>query len=1062
MKKTKLWNNVLSTKVRKAVASALALSMVLSGAAYATSDTSKTGGSIAAATADAVAFVNGDIDGDGKVTLEDAQLALKGALKIKTDFTESQMYAADVDSSGKLDLEDAQLILKAALKINPLPDKEAPSTGTDTPDVPTGGAVTTEPAVSTEPPAPIRSRQPLPTGDITPSFTPRPSLEPVPAEPENIVADYETLEVKKSNQVQAATAAGVDGKEYTQYVFGPLTADEVSEAAVSAAGLTVADVLSKVGMQMENPYKGREDLREKPVDVIRTERINDKPTVWELTGAAIVTESGLALKDIDPRVSNAEPQGHKFCDQENIDYTIPEWTKGISFSFWAEVNEENSGAPVLTFESDTMLFSVKLNGTVRFVDTTSPKQGNSLYLQSDQIVDGFNGWAHYTVTIKNDWVQVYVNGQENVYTKISMNRGTIQYFNDGFLTRYNPVGVVTQEMVDQDVRQFYTGTDSTGHTPWYQNPDTGEMEGHDDFSIFVNNRFRGAANGKTLLMDFLTDDTTRCWIGGDNGSIEESNTNRVLTMNANMADLRTYEMELTPEQVAACYEYTTVTPEAITWDVDKAERPVEYVAGTLPIVGGEPGNWAEYNEETGIVTFKAPEGRADKVTGVQLENPFAGKTELNETIEEALSGQAIFPYFASNGGTVTVDPALGAGCNAVGAEVRRGNFYDVWYGDTNLAGVEMDPPTGNIDPATPVDKIMTLEQLEEVYGDQKTTYQRPDWNKGVSVSFWAKPVEVDDSPLLTFYRVNNVLLTISVRGDVTYMSLDGKTWQGGAVVSNAVPYNTFTALGDPSYVTANEWNYYTITIANDWIQVYVNGKEMVYTEANLNRQAGKFFNSGYLTRYNQIGHWTTEMLEKFGDPTGTTLEGTPRNYLTKSEYLYDLTITEMWTDPTSGNLHSALSDKGWNSGKDSAAIRQNGVYENPFRFAIDYKNVINYLTDSKVKLYFGGVPSAISLGEQYMLQDLQMTHEQAADEEFRSLVHFNEVLYKMEDKTDEETGQIIQVPTEEEQVVSRCKFLFSDHVLDEGTQMAGFYTDMKELTAEEVAAKYAAAQAPVQ
>lgn len=36
-----------------------------------------------------------------------------------------------------------------------------------------------------------------------------------------------------------------------------------------------------------------------------------------------------------------------------------------------------------------------------------------------------------------------------------------------------------------------------------------------------------------------------------------------------------------------------------------------------------------------------------------------------------------------------------------------------------------------------------------------------------------------------------------------------------------------------SYVHANEWNYYTITFANDWIQVYVNGEEMVYKLVNL-------------------------------------------------------------------------------------------------------------------------------------------------------------------------------------------------------------------------------------
>lgn len=60
--------------------------------------------------------VLGDANGDEKVSLEDAQLVLKVALKISV-LDDKQKVAADVKKDEKITLEDAQLILKAALKI---------------------------------------------------------------------------------------------------------------------------------------------------------------------------------------------------------------------------------------------------------------------------------------------------------------------------------------------------------------------------------------------------------------------------------------------------------------------------------------------------------------------------------------------------------------------------------------------------------------------------------------------------------------------------------------------------------------------------------------------------------------------------------------------------------------------------------------------------------------------------------------------------------------------------------------------------------------------------------
>ena len=58
----------------------------------------------------------GDLDGDGKITLKDAQTTLKAALNL-LGLDNGQKQAADVNEDGKVDLKDAQLILKRSLNL---------------------------------------------------------------------------------------------------------------------------------------------------------------------------------------------------------------------------------------------------------------------------------------------------------------------------------------------------------------------------------------------------------------------------------------------------------------------------------------------------------------------------------------------------------------------------------------------------------------------------------------------------------------------------------------------------------------------------------------------------------------------------------------------------------------------------------------------------------------------------------------------------------------------------------------------------------------------------------
>ena len=61
-----------------------------------------------------VARLPGDVNGDGKVNLLDATLALKAAVGLLT-LTPAQSAAADIDGGGKVDIRDATLILRKAV-----------------------------------------------------------------------------------------------------------------------------------------------------------------------------------------------------------------------------------------------------------------------------------------------------------------------------------------------------------------------------------------------------------------------------------------------------------------------------------------------------------------------------------------------------------------------------------------------------------------------------------------------------------------------------------------------------------------------------------------------------------------------------------------------------------------------------------------------------------------------------------------------------------------------------------------------------------------------------------
>ncbi len=61
--------------------------------------------------------VLGDVDSDGTISVSDARLALRAAVKLDT-LTGAKLIAANVDFKDDISVSDARLILRAAVKLD--------------------------------------------------------------------------------------------------------------------------------------------------------------------------------------------------------------------------------------------------------------------------------------------------------------------------------------------------------------------------------------------------------------------------------------------------------------------------------------------------------------------------------------------------------------------------------------------------------------------------------------------------------------------------------------------------------------------------------------------------------------------------------------------------------------------------------------------------------------------------------------------------------------------------------------------------------------------------------
>lgn len=1063
------------------------------------------------------AYLFADANLDGKVNLNDAKTTLKAALGIGAKLSEVASKNADVDYSGKVDLTDAKLILQLALGIKKTDDliKETP------------GA--TEPAESTIPPFNPDDATPPPTA------TPKTTFTPVSAN---------ALSVVTGNKLEVDEEAG----EYSNAYIEDYKDNEGMFAFYNNDNSHDVN-----GMKVVNPLSGRREFAETVEEATSLEAPEGKVNAWTLSGASLEAQENDAtdFTAIDPRIYNT-------CSPEAVEYTIPKWKKGLTVSFWAKV--KNPADPVLTFtDNDNYILYVRANGTVRFKAERQNENEYSMVSNSITPLGTIGEWTHYTVTIANDWIGVYVNGQENIFDATLMLRSRIKKFNAGFLTRMNPILPATEELVNANERNKYylTKIDSSStllnvRAPWYWNETEGKYMAHDEFTVFHNARYRGANADGTTIMEFLTKSGTNMFIGGAESTLDKESCIHMFKEGAMFSDVQYFEKELTPEQISSNYTYSALAtkPADIEFPGENPNKDVVVTQPAVEVVTGASkvelrnnglGVNATYDAATGIYTFTEPKANADdEIKGVRMVNPFAAvkatatvagddKSYLKETIESALTGQAIFPYKypadypdASLAGKYVskthpsnlADAAFTGhgGCDNASVNPMYGNFYDKYYGDVYAYGTEMTTKTADLANKT----ILPLADIEKAYtGEQVHEYQRPEWSNGVTLSFWAKPSVVDDSPIITFLNgsaKNGMLLTVDTMGSVCYASLfeaenNAGDWKSGKrMTAQGEPRNTFSTYGDPSYVKANEWNYYTITIANDWIQVYVNGVEMVYKKVNLNRTEMKYFNNGYLTRYNQVGIYTDTMLKDYmdahegADMTGVTKEGTPRNYLYKSNYYLKTTADAL--------LENGYDVKGVNSSADSGSIRANGVYEEPFVNHAGSGLLMDLMTDRSVQLYIGGVDGALKESAQFAFSQMYILDEDLGDENIRQYP----VTYDMADvlagtTTEQlqifvdkdvvavsadtegavalgindyegnpiyvseacnvvatggaqpEGAYVLQKSTGVESVTSRRKIYSTDHTLSAGTKVAGMVSYYSELTADEVADAYKAALA---
>ena len=157
------------------------------------------------------------------------------------------------------------------------------------------------------------------------------------------------------------------------------------------------------GMKVQNPLAGRKDFAETVVSATSLEAEEGKVNVWTLTGASLEP-----LPPLSEYPSDADTRVTTDFNEEEVTYTIPEWKKGLTVSFWAKASQKNGNAdPILTFTDGDFILSIRANGSVKFFDSEDERAKIMIWEAVKMSPLGTGGeWNYYTVTIANDWIRL--------------------------------------------------------------------------------------------------------------------------------------------------------------------------------------------------------------------------------------------------------------------------------------------------------------------------------------------------------------------------------------------------------------------------------------------------------------------------------------------------------------------------------------------------------------------------------------------------------------------------------------------------------------------------------
>lgn len=363
--------------------------------------------------------------------------------------------------------------------------------------------------------------------------------------------------------------------------------------------------LKSFGVELENPYAGHDEYVESLTDALRNNgviyngRIDEGVQIWG-------NPDGTTFAALDVEAMPLEGKTYPF----------PKWTIGFTMSTWVRVPEninlkskEEKDNPVLfTFARITRSgkgnggLCVKLNGTTIFAEGDGGGGRNSYQFQHN--FDGTDPlamagkWVQVTLTIENDWLEIYFNGVKATGKTVSSNRnGATQskMFNHGWGYR------------DPEYTGYYKN-----YRDMLLNFSEEEKE-KGDFSDFGKYNFLNS-DGESII-ELLTDPNAKLYVGGDNqaclwGLVGYTNTVEGMMVD----DMLFFDEVLSDEEIAMLYAQSDKKSDDFTEPEPVNSATPSEEPGKEPADSGEPSKEPVDSEEPSDEPVDSEEPSKDPVT----------------------------------------------------------------------------------------------------------------------------------------------------------------------------------------------------------------------------------------------------------------------------------------------------------------------------------------------------------------------------------------------------------------------------------------------------------------